>query len=272
MKLNINTIIKSMLGFSISFFLTSIIFGVSVIENKQLPINTTVKSSSGISSAISGGIGMGLFLGIFVGVVIVGIWLIIRNIKNNERKHNDLLYGKYKIELDKCLQNRDSRLKTRNWKTFFLTFKRADLLLDTTDGLKKYAYYEGEMIQKDKYLLIAIYRITGLFTRAKDIIIIPYQIRKVVRKELINSKYVMIIKTESIDEALNTDFYSQCIFKDDRKDNELISFNDYIQKTYMEVFVLRQTIKDNLLDYKNTMDKAIEMNPNIQYERKNPKN
>lgn len=268
--MNLNYILKLCLAFTITFYLSSIIFGVSVIENQPLPINNT--SSSGLSSVVASGVGTGLFLGIFVGVIILIIWLVIRNIKNNQRKYTDLLFGKYKIELEKCLLNKDSRLKYRNWKTFFLTFKRADIMLNTSDGLKKYANYDGEMIQKDKFLLIAIYRVTGIFTRDKDILIVPYQVRNRVKKELINGKYVMLIQAESIDEALNTDFYSQLVFKDTNNNDNLISFNDYIQKQYAEVFVLRQTIKDNLLTYKNTMDKAIEMNPNIQYERKNPKN
>ena len=265
---DLNKYIKLMLAFCVTFYVSSAIWGVSVVENLPVVKET---SSGGMGDVIAGGVGTGLFLGLFVGVIILIIWLIIRNIRANERKHSDLLYGKYKIELEKCNHNKDTRLKWRNWKTGFLTFKRSQILLDTETGLKFFGYYDGEMIQKDKFYLIATYKITGIFTRDKDIVIIPYELRHKVKKDLINGNYVMTIKAESIDEALNTDYYAQCVFKDSQNKDGLISFNDYIQKEYMETYVLRQVVKDNLLDYKTSMDKAIELNPNIQYGRKDPK-
>ena len=267
-KINFNYIIKLMIAFSISFYLSSLVLGISVIENTKVIKD---EAKGGMGNVIAGGIGTGLFLGLFFGVIILIIWLIIRNIRANERKHNDLLYGKYKIELEKCNQNKDSKLKKRNWKTFFLTYKRSQILLDTDTGFKFFGYYDGEMIQKDKFLLIATYKINGIFTRDKDIIIIPYQLRNKVKKDLINGDYVITIKAQSIDEALNTDYYAQCVFKDPKDDDKLISFNDYIQKEYMETYILRQVVKDNLLDYKTSIDKAIELNPNIQYGRQDPK-
>jgi len=259
--------IKYLLVFCITFYLSSNIWGVQVIENTQIKETT----SSGLSNVVSGGIATGVMFGLIIGIIIIIIWLILRYIKLNMRKNNDLLYSKYLLELDKCNYNKDSRLKWRSWKSFFLTFKRSEILLNTKDGFKMYGFYDGEMIQKDKFFLIATYRIISLFKRDKDILIIPYELRHKVRKELINGKYVLIIDCESIDEALNTDYYSQCVFSHPKDDNSLISFNDYIQKTYMEKFVLRQAIKDNLLNYKESMDKVTEINPNIQVERKNPK-
>lgn len=259
---------KIIINFLLIIFTSFQIWGVNIVENAPI---VKEEASGGLGDVVAGGIGTGLFLGLFVGVIILIIWFIVRKIRAGERKHTDLLYRKYKVELDKCVQNKDSRLKKRNWKTFFLTFKRADILLETEEGLKHFGYYEGEMVQKDKFLLIATYRITGIFTRDKDVMIIPYEVRHKVRKDLINGKYVMIITAESIDEALNTDYYSQCVFKDPKDNDKLISFNDYIHKQYAEVFILRQVIQDDLINYAESMTKSIEMNPSIQYGRKDPK-
>ena len=260
---------KIILNLILTLILINLSFGVSVVENAPVP----TAQSGGVADVIAGAVVMGMGLGIVIGTIIFIIWAITSKIREAKRKHSDLLYSKFSIELEKCHQNRDQRLKYRSWKTFFLTFKRHDIVLDTTEeGIKVFGKYDGEVIIKDNFVLVAVYRVTGIFTREKDIIIVPYKIRSLIKKEKHNGKFEILIKTESVDEALNTDYYAQLVVKDHKDNNKLINFNEYIQKQYMEKFVMRQVIKDDLLDFKESMSRAVEINPNIQTERKNPKN
>jgi len=256
----------------IILFLVNVTFAISVVENSPTAV-APPPASSGLADVIAGGVVIGIGVGVFIGIIIFVIYLITSKIKENKRKHSDLLYSKFLIELEKCHQNRDTKLKYRNWKTFFLTFKRSDIILDTVeDGIKVFGKYDGEVIIKDNFYLIAIYRVTGIFSREKDIVIIPYQLRKLVKKERHNSKFEMIIGAESIDEALNTDYYAQLVIKSHLDDNKLINFNEYIMDKYMRKYVMRQVIKEDLLDFKDSMSKVIELNPTINFERKNPRN
>jgi len=246
------------------------VFSITIIENVK---KTAPNPNSPLGSIIGGAIVMGVGLGIIVGLIIFIIWFIVNKIREAKRKHSDLLYQKFTIEVSKCHQNRDSRLKKRNFKTFFLTFKRSNILLNTQEeGLKVFGKYDGELIEKDNFVLLSIYRVTGVFSREKDIIIIPYELRKLLKKEKHGKNWELIIKAESIDEALNTDYYGQLVVKDNKDNDKLINFNEYIQEKFMKKYIMRQVIKDNLLDYKSSMDKAVEINPNVQVERKNPKN
>jgi hypothetical protein len=261
---------KKVLSFVLALFFVQInAFAVTIQENAPKPQQEV---SNGLTDVVVGAVVMGLALGVVIGIIIFIIWFIVNKIKEAKRRHSDLLYTKFMIEVQKCHQNRDSRLKSRNWKTLFFTFKRADIYLQTKEeGLKLFGKYDGEVVIKDAFLLLAVYRVTGIFSREKDIIIIPYELRKLIRKEKHGKFYELIIDAESVDEALNTDYYNQLVVKDHKNNDKLINFNEYIQKNFMDNYVYRQVIKDQLLDFKASMDKAVEMNPNIQVERKNPK-
>lgn len=245
-------------------------FGVTIVENSpQNPLNETGEERfQGIGVAIL----IGVLVGVGVGGIIWLIWWIVKKIKENKRKHTDLLYSKFLIDLKNCHQNRDYSLKKRNAKTFFLTYKRADIMLNTREkGIKYFGKYDGELLVKDNFVMIGVHRTTGVWTREKDIIIIPFELRNRVRKERYGKSDVMTIYGEGIDEVMNTDYYNEVIFYDESKKDKLISFTDYINKTFLENYVYRQVIKDNLLDYKESLDKIVELNPNIQVDRKNPR-
>lgn len=266
MKNNIKKIFNFVM---VTLFLQLNVFAITIKENA--PINNPNTTNS-ITNIVSGSIIMGVGVGIVVGIIIFIIYYIVNKVKEAKRKHKDLLYGKFCIEIDKCHQNRDNNFKSRNWKTLFFTFKRSDIYLQTKEqGLKLFGKYDGELVEKDNFYLISVYRVTGIFSREKDIIIVPYELRNLIHKEKHSKNYEMIIHAESIDEALNTDYYAQLVIKDNKDNNKLINFNEYIQTNFMEKYVLRQVIRDNLLDYKQSMDRVVELNPNIQVSRKDPK-
>lgn len=243
---------------------------VTIVENTPKPVKAEATNS--VATGFASAIGLGLMIGLVVGGFILIVYLVVRKIQENKRKHSDLLFGLFNIQLEKCNQNKDSKLKFRNWKLAFLTFKRADVYLETSNkNIKFYGNYDGELIIKTEFLLISLYKKRGLFSRERDIIIVPFWLRHLVRKELINDKWAVIINAESIDEALNSDYYSQLVIVNPKDDNKLIDYSDYLQTNFMDKYVHRQIIKDLSLDYKDSIEKVVEMNPNIQTERQNPK-
>lgn len=264
---------KILLLLSIITLSFNLIFGIVVVENPTQEQIGGNQQSGGFVELFGGAIAIGLIIGGTIGLIIFGIWFVIRKIKENQRKVNDLLYSRFVIELKNCHQNRDVRLKRRSLKTFGLTWKRENIYLNTNEnGYKYFGKYDGELIVKDNFLLFGVYRPTGLFTRERDIIIIPFELREKTRKEQVNGKWVLSIYGEGIDEVMNTDFYNEVIFIHPEDKDKLISFSNYINKTYLENYVYRQVIKDNLLEYKDSLDKITELNPNIQVGRKDPKN
>ncbi len=263
---------KILLILSFTLLLINSIFGVVIVENPNAQQLGNNQEPNTFFQAFGGAIFMGLLIGVGLGGFILVVWLIVRKIKENQRKVSDLLYSRFLIELKNCHQNRDVRLKRRNLWTFGLTWKREEIYINTDEnGVKYFGKYDGELIVKDNFILYGVYRVTGIFSREKDIIIIPYELRNKARKELIKGKWVVTIYGEGIDEVLNTDFFNEVVFKNPLDNDKLITFTDYIHKQYLENYVYRQIIKDNLFEYKDSLDKITELNPNIQVERKNPK-
>ncbi len=265
-RMDKNKLLKKVIHIFMLIMLMATAFGVEVVENaivqEKKPLLTDQQKEIII---------WGLIIMIFLALLSWLIWWIWKKIKENERKDSDLLYSKYLIDCKNTHQNRDTDLKYKNIFTFFLLWKRADVILNTERGMKYFGKYNGELIVKDSFFLLNIHRSKGWFSSEQDIIIIPYFLRKLFRKEKINGKYQIILEAESIDEALNTDYYNVIVVKNPTDKEKLVNFNEYIVKEFMDKFVFRQTIKDNLLNYKESMDKVVEINPNIQTERKNPR-
>src|SRR6056297_1143744 len=115
-----NNIIKIIKIFFLFLLCFNLVNSVTVVENS--PNVEQSQEVSATTQALSGAIGIGLFIGLGIGSVILIIWLIVRKIKENQRKQTDLLFSRFSIELKNCNQNRDSRLKSRSIKTFGLTF------------------------------------------------------------------------------------------------------------------------------------------------------
>ena len=245
-------------------------FGVELVSAPPVQTNN---ASSTTTDLIVGMIGVVIVGGILIAIITVIIAWINNKIQEAKRRHQDLLYAKFLVEVDKCSQNRDSRLKKKRWWTMFIVWKRSHIYLNTKEeGLKLFGNYDGEVIIKDNFLLISVHRRKSIWKVERDIIIIPYELRKIVHKEFVSKKWNLMIDCESIDEALNTDYYNTVVIKDHKDDDKLINFNEYIQNKFMDKYIYRQVIKDNLLNYKDSMDEAVEINPNVQVGRKNPNN
>ena len=117
--------------------------------------------------------------------------------------------------------------------------------------------------------MIGLYNKLGFFKVLRQIIIIPIKFKdKIVRKEFINKKKVLILKCEGLDEVESTEYYLMPLIKDPKKDKEILDFSDYIHKEFFEKTTLRDTIKENLLQYRDGIIKGVEMNPNLQFKRR----
>lgn len=266
--MEMNKLKKQILSIIVLILMATNIFAVEVIQNAPVVIEKKPLLTDQQKTIVV----WGLIIMIFLALISWLIWWIIKKIKENQRKDKDLLYSKYLIDLKNTNQNKDGDLKYKSIFKFFLFWNRVDVVLNTERGLKYFGKYDGELIVKNNFFLVTIHRPSGWFSSEKDIIIIPYNMRTLFRKEKVNGKYVVLLDCESIDEALNTDYYNTIVVKNPLDNNGLINFNGYIEKFFMKDYVLHQVIKDDLLNYKESMDKSVELNPSIQVSRKDPKN
>jgi hypothetical protein len=264
MKLN-----KILMSILLLVMLFSNVFSVVIVENAPPPEE---EKKPLLTEGQKQFLVIALIVTILLGLIFLLIWWIWKKIKENERKDKDLLFAKYLIDCKNTHLNRDHNLKYKNWKTLFFTYKRGDIILNTENGLKVFGRYDGELIVKDAFVLITLWRKQGFFKPAEqDIIIIPYEARKLIRKENVTGDWQLTIEAESIDEALNTDYYAQIVVKNPKNKDKLVNFNEYIVTEFMDKYVHRQIIKDNLLNYHENMNEAVEVNPYINNERKNPR-
>jgi len=264
-----NKILKKIFILLLLLIYVNNIFAVEVVENAQ-PIEQKKPMFTDAQKNI---IIWGLIITFFGGLFIWLIYWIFKKLNENKRKDTDLLYSKYLIDCKNTHQNRDRRMKYRNMWLLGLSWKRAEIILNTENGLKYFGYYNGELIVKDNFLLINCHRPAGFLNLGseQDIIIIPYEMRKLIRKELIRGRYELLIDAESIDEALNTDYYAQIVVKNPKNNDELFNYYELVKVKYLENYAHRQVVKDLTLNYTDNMNKAVEINPNISVEKKNPK-
>lgn len=259
--------------FLLMLFITNI-FGVQVVENTQTQVDDPNAKKPMLTPEQQNIIIWGLIIGVFGGLFIWLIYWIWKKLQENQRKDTDLLFSKYLIDCKNTHQNRDRRLKYRNMWLLGLSWKRAEIILNTENGLKYFGYYNGELVEANNFILINCHRPAGFLNLGseQDIIVIPYELRKLVRKEIIRGRYELLIDAEAIDCALNTDYYNQIVVKNAKNNEQVLQMNEYIYEKYVVGYSMRQVLKDNILNYRDNMEKAVDLNPNIQIERKNPKN
>lgn len=258
------------------FVYLSNIYAVAVVENTNPDqLNENAGKKPMLTDTQKQIIIWGLIIAVFGGLFIFLIYWIWKKLNENKRKDSDLLFSKYLIDCKNTHQNRDRRMKYRNIWTLGLSWRRSEIILNTSEqGLKYFGYYNGELIEANSFLLINCHRPAGFLGLGseEDIIIIPYELRSLVRKEIIRGRYELLIDAESIDLALNTDYYNQIVVKNPKNNERVLQMNEYIWHNYGEAYSMRQVLKENTLNYRDNMEKSVELNPNIQLERKNPKN
>ena len=224
--------------------------------------------------SVSGLIGMvflGLLIGLFFGGFVWGLIKIFKRIKESQRRRGDIIYNKFKDELEICSLNSDKQFKWRNPKLLFIYFKRMPVYLNTSLGEKFIALYDGEVIKKESFYLISLYQKVGLFSYRRMIIVLPYHIKDIVKKNHYGKRGYLSIEAESLDETQGSDYYLIPTIKNPNNSDPskaIIDFSDFITNNFIKNYIYREVIKDNMISYKENMDKAVDMNPNISYSKK----
>lgn len=252
-------------------FLINVVYSVEVVPIKNIeevtnnnPQNETLKGIIIFVFTILILIGLAALILI---LIVRGIIKIQKKIKDINKSKKDFLYKTFEINSELCHKNRDTDLKKRKLKTLFLTWHRSPIYIDTENGLKQIGFYDGETYKKENFLMIGIYNKLGMFKVNRTIILVPYILRNIIRREIIDGKKIIILKCEGLDAYNNTEYYMIPLIKD--KDNKsFLDFSDYIHKQFIEKTVYQDLIKENLLQYREGIIKSVEMNPNLQFKRR----
>jgi len=252
---------------------------VTVVEN--LPVNEA-PSSSNISTI--GGMeihwdviipiaSIGLVVIIILSIIFFIVSKIIKKIKSNKKKMEDLEYYKYSIDLKNANMNKNARYKYKAWWSLGLLWSRAKIYARTSNGRKFIGYYDGELVKKEGYFLIAVELRHSFFKREIDLAIFPYNLKN----ELIafNQDGTIDLNCEGLDEVLSSELFSIPVF-DNNSSNVIKSrFTDYsdeIMENYFNKFSDRNVVKNLTIDYTNNVREATEINSSIPYSRKTNSN
>jgi len=231
---------------------TSIIAGVSINWAVIIPV-------------VIGGI---LFI-IFAWIV----WKIVKKIRSNRKKKEDIEYYKYTIDLKNAQRNKNTNYKYRNFLTIWLTYKRAKVYARTKDGRKFIGGYDGELTKKEGYFIIALELKHSFFKRETDLVIFPYNLKK----QLVEFNFdgTIDINCEGIDETLSSEYFSIPVFdnkSDLEKNQNFVNYSNDIMKHYFQEFSHQKAMKDLTIDYTNNVREATEINASIPYQRKTNSN
>jgi len=264
--------IKNKLFMLLSTLFFSSAFSITAIPQQQAKQQT---SSNPLL------IGFAFIVAIIILLIIITIIIvrsIIKKVKDEKRKWNDLVYALFSEWTNICRMSRNRLLKKRNWKFLFLMWKRAKVYVRSeTQGLKEIGFYNGESFTKDSAKLLDIYDKKGLFGGLNYILIFPKGTHELIKVEYYNNKPVIVINDcLGVDEWGNTDyFYMPLIINMDEKTKTkkpIIDFSDYIQKEIINKYVYQVIIKEQALRNAETIEKAVEENPYINLGRKKPDN
>lgn len=214
-------------------------------------------------------VSLGLFL-----VVILITWIIMiiaRKFEEIRENKSDFLYKNFLRDSRKCKIGANKHYKKRNWKFMFLFFKRKPVYVRTRNkGLQEIGLYEGEYINKENFFCLAIYNKIGVFAYSVRIILIPTDIKEALVDVLdIAGTKAYVLNCEGVDTIENVDYYLMPLIIDSTNDkNKFIDFAQLIHKTYVEKVVYEDIIKNNLLAYKDNVEKAVETNLDIHLKRR----
>lgn len=259
--------VKSVVWVLVAYLMTGLVYSVTVVDQ---------------SKEEASGFGGGLFTLIltflviaFIGVGIIALIVMFlvrlyKKLSDYKRRNKDFLYYDFEYQVSQLHINSDPQLKYRNPRRFWIFWKRMPVYVDTEDeGYKFIGYYNGEGYKKEDFYMIGLYNKLGLFKYINQIVIIPFKIKKSVKKIYVDKKKAMIIKAEGIDNVGNTDYYFIPLIRDkSNADKEFIDFADYVHKNFFESIIYRDVIKTNLEQYREGVIKSVETNPNIHFKRR----
>lgn len=253
---------------------------VNVVDNNQantITQNNAVQQGGGILSQVPWDLVINIsiiavIVIIFLGIIFWILYKIYNKIKDIRRKKTDLEYYKYTSDLKMCHLNSDSKFRRRNPLFLWLFWKRSPIYANTEHGKKMIGYYDGEAVKKEGFFLIALFQKHSLFQSETDVVIMPYELSKYLLKR--NDDDTLELNCEGIDEVMSSEYYSIPVIKNFSEDKERIftDFSNMVSTKFFKEYVYRDVIKTNIKDYAEGIKDATEMNPNIQYNRKDNSN
>ncbi|MFW6246892.1 MAG: hypothetical protein ACOC22_01810 [bacterium] len=267
-------LIKKFLSVFVFLQALALTFAVKVTEtNAQAPAPKVSIASQIIVFLL---VGFGIFL--VIALIIIGIVFVLLKIhdklENASREKEDFFYSDFLCDVKQCNMFKDSELKKRNWKRFWIFFKRNNVFVNPEkENFKVVGQYDGESIKTfhgESWVQIALYNKLGFLKFTRSIILVPFQMRHTIKKQYFGKKKELIIQCEGLDRVGNTDYLYMPLWKD--KDGDFLDFADKIHNTYLEPKLYRDMIPQNLMSFKDSVDKAIKMNPNMNWKQKNPEN
>jgi len=250
---------------------------VAVIEN-QPPITQTAGGGYFSQVSINWNVIVPIIiLSIVVILILSIIWFIvskiIKKIKSNRKKMEDMEYYKYSIDLKMSNMNKNSMYKHKSFWSLGLLWYRAKIYARTTNGRKFIGFYDGELVKKEGYFLVAVELRYSFFRREVDLVIFPYTLKD----ELIefNNDGTIDFNCEGIDETLSSEYFSLPVFNnnsDIEKNKKFVNYSRDIMKNYFQNFSHQSAMKSLTIDYTNNIREATEINASIPYTRKTNSN
>ena len=209
---------------------------------------------------------------IIVIVLLIVMWIInkiIKKIRTKKKILTSLEFSKYTLDLKNAHMNKNQRFKYKSPLFLWLLFKKAKIYARTSEGKKFIGYYDGELVKKEGYFVMAVELRHSFFKREIDLVIFPYELKK--NLILFNDDFTIDLECEGIDEVLSSEYFSIPVFKDTsnaEKKKIFTDFSDDIRKNYYENYSYRQVLKENMNDFALNVKEATEMNASVPYQRK----
>jgi len=249
---------------------------VTVQDTTGQVVNTAQNSAPGMFSQVSINWGLiipiviiAVIIGVIVTIILMVITKIVKKIKSARKQKEDLEYYKYSLDLKNALMNKNSKFKYKNFLTLFLLYKKAKIYARTSRGRQLIGFYEGELVKKEGFFILAVELRYTFFKREVDLVIFPFELSS----ELVffNDDGTIDLEVEGIDEVLSSELFSMPVFKDSANEHKkaiFMDFSDRIYKDYFKLFGDRKTHIETIKDYSVSIHASTELNPQVPYKRK----
>lgn len=261
----------------ITIILVNILFLFSIVNSVVIQQTTNaVETKPGVFSQV--GINWDMIIPIVIIVFLIGIvvmfvlWFvgkIVKKIRENRKQKEDLEFYKYSLDLKTCFMNKNSKYKSKNILTLGLLFKKAKIYARTSRGRRMVGYYEGELVKKEGFFILAIELRYTFFRREIDLVIFPYEL--IDQLIFFNEDGSIDLEVEGIDEVLSSELFSLPVFKNssNKNSNEIFTdFSDRVYQDYFKKFGDRKSHIDTIKDSALRVKEATEMNVSVPYKRK----
>ncbi|MHA1381174.1 MAG: hypothetical protein ACTSRG_22630 [Candidatus Helarchaeota archaeon] len=251
-----------------NLFLIAQAFSIQIVSQEQVQQETSNETLKTVIVWVLSGMTMILGILFFIFIIIMIIMKIQKKISEFLRKKKDFLYFNFEENLTFCHFNRDRELKRRKKRTFYLTWKRAPIYCNTSDGLVQIGEYGGETQKKENFFCLALYNKLNLFKTIETIILIPNEIKQdILKKSIVNGEHVILLECDGVDEVGATDYYFQPLVKDPKSDKYL-DFSEKIRKDFTNIVTYRNILKEELQAHRTNVIDSVEANPNIHFKRR----